>query len=62
MLLDEPIPNKTSSAFNLLIYVNHGSQQFTKTQIHSLLESNNFTNIQFYKLKNYYTIIKCIKK
>jgi acetylserotonin N-methyltransferase len=61
MLLDNEFINKTSYAFNLLMYVNHGSQQFTRNEIKELLVCVGFIEIEFIPLGNYYTIIKGIK-
>ncbi len=58
MLLDEgkcsPI---TATAFNLLMYVNHGSQQFTKSQLFNLLELIGFKNCDYIKTHHYYSLI-----
>jgi acetylserotonin N-methyltransferase len=58
MLLDEgrcsPI---TATAFNLLMYVNHGSQQFTKSQLFNLLEFVGFKNCDYVKTHHYYSLI-----
>ncbi|HMT02185.1 MAG TPA: methyltransferase [Burkholderiales bacterium] len=58
MLLDEnrcsPI---TATAFNLLMYVNHGSQQVTKSQLFNILEFIGFKNCNYVKTHYYYSLI-----
>lgn len=61
-LLDE---GRTSpiftSLFNLLMSVNHNSQQFTKTELNSILKSNGFSGIKPISKIGYYTLFSCEK-
>lgn len=58
MLLDEnrrtPL---TAAAFNLLIYANHGSQQFTKLELYKYLEIAGFKSCTHIKVHSYYSLI-----
>lgn len=58
MLLDEDkCGPKTATAFNLLMYVNHGSQQFTKSELYLLLEKIGFKVCNYVKNHPYYSLI-----
>jgi hypothetical protein len=51
----------TVTAFNLLMYVNHGSQQFTIQQITNLLEKAGFSDVKLIKTHTYYSLISATK-
>ncbi len=62
MLIDK---NKSSpltiACFDLLMFINHKSQQFTKEEILVLLKESGFRNIRYQKVLGYFSMITAIK-
>ncbi|MBP9742140.1 MAG: hypothetical protein KBD37_02170, partial [Burkholderiales bacterium] len=52
----------TATAFNLLMYVNHGSQQFTQSELYALLEEAGFKFYNYIKTHPYYSLIVAQKE
>jgi acetylserotonin N-methyltransferase len=62
MVLDEDKSSPLATAcFNLLMYINHGSQQFTKNEIFSILISAGFKKPRIIKTFGYYSVITATK-
>ncbi len=62
MLLEEDQTSPlTTACFNLLMFVNHQSQQFTKNQIFDFLLSAGFKNPKVKKTFGYYSVITAMK-
>ena len=52
----------TTAAFNLSMYLNHGAQQFTYSQLADLIQNAGFNHIQKVHTFGYYTLIKATKE
>jgi acetylserotonin N-methyltransferase len=61
ILNDDRISPLTTACFDLLMYVNHKSQQFTKNELFDLLTTCGFKNPKIKKTFGYYSIISAIK-
>ncbi|MFO3392176.1 methyltransferase [Legionella pneumophila serogroup 8] len=62
MLLDEDrISPLTTACFDLLMFINHKSQQFTKNELFDLLKIIGFKNPHLEKTFGYYSVITAIK-
>jgi cyclopropane fatty-acyl-phospholipid synthase-like methyltransferase len=62
MLLDEDKTKPlTTACFDLLMYINHRSQQFTKNELFDLLNSVGFKNLNETKTFGYFSIISAKK-
>jgi len=62
MLLDEDrISPLTTACFDLLMYINHKSQQFTRNELFDLLKTVGFKNMTMEKTFGYYSVITAIK-
>jgi precorrin-6B methylase 2 len=62
MLLDDSKSTPlTVACFNMLMFINHQSQQFTKNELFALLRSTGFKRPKMKKTFGYYSIISAIK-
>lgn len=62
MLLDDDKGSPLSTiCFDLLMFINHKSQQFTKNELFDLLSSIGFKNPQMEKTFGYFSIVTAIK-
>ncbi|MGQ3892023.1 methyltransferase [Legionella sp. CNM-4043-24] len=61
LLNDDKISPLTTACFDLLMFVNHKSQQFTKNELFDLLKTIGFKDPQMEKTFGYYSIITAIK-
>jgi hypothetical protein len=58
MLLDESkVSPLTVACFNLLMFINHKSQQFTKSQLFNLLRKTGFKNPKVKKTFGYHSVV-----
>lgn len=61
LLNDDRISPLTTACFDLLMFINHKSQQFTKNELFDLLQSIGFKNPKMENTFGYYSIITAIK-
>ena len=62
MLLEDDKKSPLSTAcFDLLMFINHKSQQFTKNELFDLLKTIGFKNLKMKKTFGYYSVITAIK-
>jgi hypothetical protein len=62
VLLDEDkCGPEFATAFNLLMYINHGSQQYTKSELFNFLKQYGFHSLQAIKTHPYYFVVVGIK-
>ena len=61
LLNDDKISPLTTACFDLLMFINHKSQQFTKNELSDLLKTIGFKDPKMKKTFGYYSVITAIK-
>lgn len=61
LLSSDRIAPLTTACFDLLMFINHKSQQFTKNELFDLLKTIGFKNPKMKKTFGYYSIITAVK-
>ena len=62
VLLDEDkCGPEYATAFNLLMYINHGSQQYTQNELFNFLSECGFKNLKATKTHVYYSVVSGVK-
>lgn len=56
MLLSKESQPLATATFNLLMYINHGSQQYTKEDLYSLLAETGFQGVKTIRTHPYYSV------